>query len=86
MPEVSVIVPVYNAEKYLNKCVDSILNQTFEDFELILVNDNSKDSSGNICDEYREKDKRIKVIHKNNKGGGYPLHEILELMLLQESI
>ena len=70
MPEVSVIVPVYNAEKYLNKCVDSILNQTFEDFELILVNDNSKDSSGNICDEYREKDKRIKVIHKNNKGGG----------------
>lgn len=64
----SVIVPVYNVEKYLNECVDSILSQTFTDFELILVNDGSKDNSGAICDEYAQKDTRIKVIHKENGG------------------
>lgn len=64
----SVIVPVYNVEKYLRECVDSILSQTFEDFELILVNDGSKDSSGAICDEYAAKDNRVKVIHKENGG------------------
>lgn len=64
----SVIVPIYNVEKYLRECVDSILSQTFEDFELILVNDGSKDSSGAICDEYAEKDSRVKVIHKENGG------------------
>ncbi len=64
----SVIVPVYNVEKYLKECVDSILSQTFEDFELILVNDGSKDNSGAICDEYAEKDSRVKVIHKENGG------------------
>lgn len=64
----SVIVPVYNVEKYLKECVDSILSQTFEDFELILVNDGSKDNSGVICDEYAEKDSRVKVIHKENGG------------------
>ena len=68
MPEVSVIVPVYNVEKYLNRCIDSILNQTFTDFELILIDDGSIDSSGKICDEYAEKDSRIKVIHKKNAG------------------
>ncbi len=52
MPEISVIVPVYNVEKYLRRCIDSILNQTFTDFELILVDDGSTDSSGAICDEY----------------------------------
>lgn len=64
----SVIVPVYNVEKYLKECVDSILSQTFKDFELILVNDGSKDSSPAICDEYAKKDSRVKVIHKENGG------------------
>lgn len=68
MPKISVIVPVYNVEKYLNRCIDSILNQTFEDFELILVDDGSTDKSLKICDEYKIKDGRIKVIHKKNGG------------------
>ncbi len=68
MPKVSVIVPVYNTEKYLSRCIDSILAQTFTDFELILVNDGSVDSSGKICDEYAAKDNRIVVIHKGNGG------------------
>lgn len=67
-PKMSIIVPVYNVEKYLRKCIESILNQTFKDFELILVNDGSLDKCGEICDEYVKKDKRIKVIHKNNGG------------------
>ncbi|MDR2623947.1 MAG: glycosyltransferase [Methanobrevibacter sp.] len=65
---ISIIVPVYNVEKYLKRCIDSILNQTFKDFELILVNDGSTDDSGKICDDYKEKDNRIKVIHKKNGG------------------
>lgn len=68
MPEISVIVPVYKAEAYINRCVDSILNQTFEDFELILVDDGSPDKSGAICDAYAEKDSRVRVIHKPNGG------------------
>ena len=64
----SVIIPVYNVEKYLRECVDSILAQSFEDYEIILVNDGSKDSSPAICDEYAKKDSRIKVIHKENGG------------------
>lgn len=67
-PEISVIVPVYKVEKYLNKCIDSILAQTFEDFELILVDDGSPDRCGEICDEYARRDNRIKVIHKENGG------------------
>ena len=67
-PQISVIVPVYKAEKYLHRCIDSILAQTFTDFELILVNDGSPDGSGAICDEYAKKDKRVKVIHKENGG------------------
>ena len=67
VPEVSVIVPVYNAEKFLRHCVDSIIAQTFSDFELILVDDGSKDNSGSICDEYAEKDRRISVIHKKKR-------------------
>ena len=61
---ISVIVPVYNVENYIRECLDSILAQTYSDFELILVDDGSKDISGKICDEYKEKDARIKVIHK----------------------
>ena len=67
-PKISIIVPVYNAEVYIRRCIDSILAQTFEDFELILVDDGSPDVSGAICDEYAKNDKRIKVIHKENGG------------------
>lgn len=67
-PAISVIVPVYNAEKYLNRCIDSILGQTFTDFELLLINDGSKDNSGAICDEYAQKDTRVRVFHKENGG------------------
>lgn len=68
MPEISVIVPVYNVEQYLNRCVDSILAQTYRDYELILVNDGSTDNSGSICEEYAKKDSRIRVFHKENGG------------------
>lgn len=68
MPKVSIIVPVYNTEKDLPRCIDSILAQTYTDFELILVNDGSTDFSGKICDEYATKDNRIVVIHKENGG------------------
>lgn len=67
-PKISVIVPVYKAETYIHHCIDSILAQTFTDFELILVNDGSPDSSGIICNEYAQRDSRIKVIHKENGG------------------
>lgn len=68
MPKISVIVPVYNVEKYLERCIDSILAQTFTDFELILVDDGSPDKCPDICDEYEKKDKRIHVIHQKNGG------------------
>lgn len=68
MPLISIIVPVYKVEKYLHRCIDSILIQSFTDFELILVDDGSPDNCGNICDEYAEKDSRIVVIHKKNGG------------------
>lgn len=68
MPSVSVIVPVYKVEPYLRRCVDSILAQTYTDFELILVDDGSPDNCGVICDEYAAKDKRVHVIHQENQG------------------
>lgn len=68
MPKISIIVPVYNVEKYLEKCVRSILAQTFTDFELILVDDGSPDSSGAMCDQFAKQDERVKVIHKENGG------------------
>lgn len=68
MISVSIIVPVYNAEKYLRRCIDSILSQSFEHFELLLVDDGSTDSSGVICDEYATKDNRVRVFHKTNGG------------------
>lgn len=66
--KISVIVPVYNVELYLIKCLDSIINQTYENLEIILVNDGSTDNSGKICDQYKGIDKRILVIHKENGG------------------
>ena len=68
MPEISVIVPVYKVEKFLHRCVDSILNQSFRDFELILVDDGSPDNCGNLCDAYAARDSRIHVIHQKNGG------------------
>lgn len=68
MPKVSVIVPVYRVENYLCRCIDSILTQSFRDFELILVNDGSPDNCGAICDEYALKDPRVRVIHQQNGG------------------
>lgn len=68
MPKLSVIVPIYNTENYLRDCIESVLAQTFTDFELILVNDGSTDGSGSICDEYAGKDPRIRVIHQENGG------------------
>ena len=65
---VSIIIPVYNAEKRLVKCIDSILTQSYIHFELLLINDGSKDSSGTICDAYAQKDNRVKVFHKENGG------------------
>lgn len=68
VPQLSVIVPVYNAEKTLRQCVDSILSQTYEDFELLLIDDGSKDSSPIICNEYEKKDSRVRVFYKENGG------------------
>ena len=68
MSMISVIVPVYKTEKFLSDCIKSILNQTYHDLEVILVNDGSPDSSGQICEEYAKKDSRIKVIHQENAG------------------
>ena len=68
MSSISVIIPVYNAEQTIHKCIDSILNQTFKDFEVIIIDDGSPDLCGVICDEYAKKDQRIKVIHKINEG------------------
>ena len=66
--KISVIVPVYKVEAYLERCVNSIINQTYKNLEIILVNDGSPDASGKICDDYASKDKRIIVIHKKNEG------------------
>lgn len=67
-PTISVIIPVYNTEKYLHRCIDSVLAQTYKDFELLLIDDGSKDSSGAICDEYAAQDTRVRVFHKENGG------------------
>ena len=68
MATISVIVPVYNAEKYLNRCLDSLLTQTYQDFEIILVDDGSTDNSGVICEKYAQRDERISVFHQPNQG------------------
>lgn len=82
-PKVSIIVPVYNAEKYLEICVESILNQTYKFLEIILVDDGAKDSSPQICDRLRDKDNRISVIHKEMKA----LEKVeIEVLKLQQEI
>lgn len=68
MPKLSIVVPVYNVEKYLNQCLDSILGQSFSDFELIIIDDGSTDKSGSICDRYAQMDQRVRVIHTENRG------------------
>ncbi|TYS69702.1 glycosyltransferase family 2 protein [Sutcliffiella horikoshii] len=67
-PKISVIIPVYNTEQYLNYCVDSVLNQEYQNIEVILVNDGSTDKSADICDKYQKVDERVKVIHQSNSG------------------
>ena len=67
-PTVSIIVPVYNAENTISRCIESILNQEYSDFELLLVNDGSTDGSGAVCDAYAARDARVRVIHKENTG------------------
>ena len=67
-PKVSVVIPVYNVEKYLRQCLDSVIHQTLSDIEVLLVDDGSTDKSGLICDEYSQRDTRIRVIHKTNEG------------------
>lgn len=67
-PLISIIVPVYNAERYIGKCIESILSQTFHNIECLLIDDSSKDASGTICDEYALKDKRVRVVHQKNGG------------------
>ena len=69
-PKISIIVPIYNVEKYLDECMLSLLNQTLEDIEIILVDDESPDNCPKMCDEYANKDKRVKVVHKKNGGLG----------------
>ena len=70
MPQISVIMPVYNVASYLPQCMESVINQTWKDFELICIDDGSTDSSSRILDDYAKKDSRIKVIHKENTGYG----------------
>ena len=79
-PLVSIIVPVYNVEKYLEKCINSILGQSYNNIEIILIDDGSTDESGFICDEYRRKHSNIKVKHKSNAGLGYARNTGLELI------
>lgn len=68
MPEISIIIPVYNMETYIKRCMDSVISQTYRDFEVLLIDDGSTDKSGKICDEYKESDYRVRVYHKENGG------------------
>ena len=67
-PKISIIVPIYNTERYLSRCIDSLLEQSFRDFEVLLIDDGSRDRSGEICDEYTIKDKRVRAFHQKNQG------------------
>lgn len=76
---ISVVVPVYKVEKYLNQCISSIVNQTYQNMEIILVDDGSPDGCPEICDVWKKKDKRIKVIHQKNYGAGYARNQALDI-------
>lgn len=78
--KISVIVPVYKVEEYLPWCLDSIINQTYKNLEIILIDDGSPDNSGKICDEYAKKNKKIKVIHKENGGASSARNAGLDIM------
>ena len=78
-PLLSVIVPVYNAEKYLDRCVRSIVNQTYKNLEIILINDGSTDRSGAMCDEWADADARIQVVHSENHGVSHARNMGLDL-------
>lgn len=80
MKKISVVIPVYNVEKYLSECLDSVIYQTYKNLQIILVDDGSTDSSGKICDEYAEKDDRITVVHQSNAGAGAAKNTGLELI------
>lgn len=79
MPQLSIIIPVYKVEKYLNHCIQSVVNQTLQDIEIILVDDESPDNCPQMCDEYAKKDSRIKVVHKKNGGLGFARNSGLEV-------
>ena len=78
---ISVVVPVYKVEQYLDECVSSIVNQTYRNIEIILVDDGSPDRCPDICDDWKKKDKRIKVIHQRNSGGGQARNQALNISL-----
>ena len=79
-PKLGIVVPIYNAERYLDQCVESILNQEYSDFLLVLVDDGSTDKSGDICDKYSDADKRVSVIHQRNKGMGAARYAGVQLL------
>ncbi len=79
-PKVSVIIPVYNVEQYLDRCINSIIHQTYANLEIILVDDGSTDTSGYMCDEWKQKDSRISIIHKENAGLGFARNSGLEII------
>ena len=79
MPKISIVIPVYNVEKYLDKCVQSARHQTLQDIEIILVDDESPDGCPQMCDEYAKQDGRIKVVHKKNGGLGFARNSGLEV-------
>lgn len=78
---ISIIIPVYNVEKYLRECLDSVINQTYKKLQIIIVDDGSTDNSGKICDEYAERDDRITVIHQKNQGAGAAKNAGLKLII-----
>lgn len=79
MPEVSVIIPVYNNERYIEECVRSVQNQTFADLEMIVINDGSTDGSGEILERILREDKRIRLFHQENKGAGAARNKGLDM-------
>jgi glycosyltransferase involved in cell wall biosynthesis len=81
IPKVSIIVPIYNVEKYLDRCMKSLLNQTLRDIEIILVDDESPDNCPEMCDEYARNETRVKVIHKSNEGLGFARNSGLEIAI-----